>query len=299
MATVTLTPANTFWVVPDGITLLDMVEVRGGGGSGGATTANTTAGGGGGGGAYARNNNVAVIPRTNITVAVGQGGASVTGNTNGVVGNNSSWNNGAILAMRGANGLRTNASGAGGNTASSIGQVKFAGGAGAVGVNSTVIGGGGGAGGGNNNQGNAGSGVNGGVGQQGGGSGGAGGNGRNLDGSAGYVHGGGGGGSGGNNSGTRASGAGGNGSIIITYQEKTIAGITYGNTGAVLGACDVYLFCDNGNNTATFLGNATSNATTGAYSFTVSGEQAGYFVVAFKTGSPNVADITTRGLTAV
>jgi hypothetical protein len=294
---VTLSAGTTSWVVPNGITLLDKVEVWAGGGSGGATTSATTGtGGGAGGGSYSSNNNIAVTPGQNITVAIGQGGAAVNGNTNGANGNNSSFNNGAILAIFGQRGLRTNAAGVGGATASAVGEVKYAGGAGAAGTNASGIGGGGGAGGSNNNTGNAASGINRGVGQAGGGSGGNGGA-ANSNGNDAEIPGGGGGGSGNNGSGgPRYSGKGGNGQIIITWTEKTLSGITRDSTGNPLVSCDVYCFKDNGNNTATFVGNTTSNSSTGAYSFLVSGEGNNYFVVAFKDGSPNLSDITTRDL---
>lgn len=76
-----------------------------------------------------------------------------------------------------------------------------------------------------------------------------------------------------------------------------VAGITKDNNGDVLGSCDCYLFKDNGDNTAVYIGHQVSNASTGAYSFsTYAGST--YFVVAFKDGSPAVMDVTDRTLTA-
>lgn len=89
------------------------------------------------------------------------------------------------------------------------------------------------------------------------------------------------------------------GTAVATGGESlTIAGITKNSAGTALGSCIVYLFRDNGNNTATFIAYQTSNASTGAYSFTVYPGSA-YFVVAFKGGATPVMDVTDRTVTAV
>jgi hypothetical protein len=77
----------------------------------------------------------------------------------------------------------------------------------------------------------------------------------------------------------------------------TVAGVTYNNVGAILGSCLVYLFRDNGDNTATYIAQQTSNASTGAYSFTCFPGST-YFTLAFLEGSPDVFDITDRELVA-
>jgi len=81
-------------------------------------------------------------------------------------------------------------------------------------------------------------------------------------------------------------------------ESVTVAGITKDNAGVALGSCDVYLFRDNGNDTATYIAYVESNAVTGAYSFTVFPGSV-YFVVAFKGGATPVMDVTYRDLAAV
>ena len=81
-------------------------------------------------------------------------------------------------------------------------------------------------------------------------------------------------------------------------ESVTVAGITKDNSGVALGSCDVYLFRDNGNDTATYIAYQESNAVTGAYSFTVFPGSA-YFVVAFLGGATPVMDVTYRDLAAV
>jgi hypothetical protein len=85
----------------------------------------------------------------------------------------------------------------------------------------------------------------------------------------------------------------------MTGASHTVSGITYDKNGNILGSCTVYLFRDNGNSTASFVAATTSNAVTGAYSFTVySGST--YFVVAFGVKSAvDVFDCTDRIVTAV
>ena len=85
----------------------------------------------------------------------------------------------------------------------------------------------------------------------------------------------------------------------LTGAANTVSGVTYDKSGNILGSCTVYLFRDNGNSTATFVAATTSNAGTGAYSFTVySGST--YFVVAFGVKSAvDVFDCTDRIVTAV
>jgi len=91
-----------------------------------------------------------------------------------------------------------------------------------------------------------------------------------------------------------------NGNVICTAggESVTVAGITKDNAGVALGSCDVYLFRDNGNDTATYIAYVESNAVTGAYSFTVFPGST-YFVVAFKGGATPVMDVTDRTVAAV
>jgi hypothetical protein len=81
-------------------------------------------------------------------------------------------------------------------------------------------------------------------------------------------------------------------------ESVTVAGITKDNSGVALGSCDVYLFRDNGTDTATYIAYQESNSVTGAYSFTVFPGSA-YFVAAFKGGATPVMDVTYRDLAAV
>ena len=81
-------------------------------------------------------------------------------------------------------------------------------------------------------------------------------------------------------------------------ESVTVAGITKDNAGVALGSCDVYLFRDNGGDTATYIAYQESNSVTGAYSFTVFPGST-YFVVAFKGGATPVMDVTDRTVTAV
>jgi hypothetical protein len=91
----------------------------------------------------------------------------------------------------------------------------------------------------------------------------------------------------------------GNGQVIPDAggESVAVAGITKDSSGVALGSCVVYLFRENGNNSATFIAYQLSNAVTGAYSFTVFPGSA-YFVVAFKGGATPVMDVTDRTLVA-
>lgn len=80
-------------------------------------------------------------------------------------------------------------------------------------------------------------------------------------------------------------------------ESVTVAGITKTLGGMALGSCDVYLFRDNGNDTATYIAYQESNSSTGAYSFTVFPGSA-YFVAAFKGGATPVMAVTDRTLAA-
>lgn len=81
-----------------------------------------------------------------------------------------------------------------------------------------------------------------------------------------------------------------------TGQTLTVAGITKDKTGAALGSCVCQLFRDNGDGSASYLGQTTSDGTTGAYSFTTF--PGNFFVRSRKAGSPNVFD-TTDSVAAV
>ena len=91
-----------------------------------------------------------------------------------------------------------------------------------------------------------------------------------------------------------------NGNLLYTAggESVTVAGITKDNAGVALGSCDVYLFRDNGGDTATYIAYVESGAADGTYSFTVFPGST-YFVVAFKGGATPVMDVTDRTVTAV
>lgn len=75
-----------------------------------------------------------------------------------------------------------------------------------------------------------------------------------------------------------------------------VSGVTRNSSGTALGSCDVYLIKENSFGSLTTMNSATSNATTGAYSFKVYDNASTYFTIAFKSGSPNVMDVTDRTL---
>ena len=77
-------------------------------------------------------------------------------------------------------------------------------------------------------------------------------------------------------------------------QSVTISGITKDSAGAVLGACNVDLF---DTDTDTLQGRGTSDATTGAYSFSA-GAGRTYYVRAWKLGAPDLSG-TTVDITVV
>lgn len=72
-----------------------------------------------------------------------------------------------------------------------------------------------------------------------------------------------------------------------------LTGITRDSSGTVLGNCSVYLY---NASDFSYLGNTTSDASTGVYSFVVSASGT-YFVVAFKVGSPDVQGVTDKNIT--
>lgn len=75
-----------------------------------------------------------------------------------------------------------------------------------------------------------------------------------------------------------------------------VSGITKDKNGNILGSCECHLLKDNLDNTLTFVGYVLSNATTGAYSFTVWDNDAQYLVVSWKDDTPHVFDVTDHVL---
>ena len=72
----------------------------------------------------------------------------------------------------------------------------------------------------------------------------------------------------------------------------TISGVTKDAAGTALGSCTVVLLKDAGTNDWKQVATQTSNATTGAYSFTVYDNDAKYMVIAYKGDTPHVFDVT-------
>lgn len=254
MNTVVLT-SGTSWTVPSGVTNLISVECWGAGG-GAAGPSTWSAYGGGGGGAYAKKNNLAVTPGNNISYSIGAAGASGN-NSNGINGGDTWFLSTSTVKAQGGRGSLQDGTnylgGAGGATASCVGDVLYAGGnggdnpsyypgvgggasgsptgAGANGLNppSNLVGAAGGAANGGGAGGAAGTsgasptvGVAGTSNQNGGGGGGGGGAGSGVAGAAGGAGGfpGGGAGASGGSSGTggAVSGSAAGGQIILTYR---------------------------------------------------------------------------------
>ena len=109
------TPGTYTWKCPPGI-LWATITLQAGGGSGGCG-ASTSSGGGSGGYFKAK---IPVTPGTSYTVVVGAGGALTSGNVNGNVGGNSTFNAdaGTITCNGGGGGTSAGVGGAGGNVAS-------------------------------------------------------------------------------------------------------------------------------------------------------------------------------------
>ena len=79
----------------------------------------------------------------------------------------------------------------------------------------------------------------------------------------------------------------------ITYD---IEGIVYTKDGdPYLGAAQLFLFKDNGDNTLTFVDYTIASIATGAYSFSVTDED-DYLIAAFGDATPNVFDVTDHNL---
>jgi cysteine-rich repeat protein len=214
--TVTLSPADTTWTVPAGVTHVT-VEAWGAGGGGGNGDGSR---GGGGGGAYAKTD-LTVTQGTQYTVKVGLGGSSGNNGVDSYLKINTTTK---VLAKGGGAATDDNGKngGTGGSKYSCVGTAYSGGDGGDRGGNSGGGGGGSASVTANGGDGAKGSGDNGGgAGGIGQGNGGNGGN-KNAAGISGSAPGGGGGGRG-DNGGTSGSGA--NGRIVITWH--TVNTLTY------------------------------------------------------------------------
>lgn len=84
------------------------------------------------------------------------------------------------------------------------------------------------------------------------------------------------------------------GFIPLPGVQYVISGVTKDSAGAILGSCNVQLF---ETLTDRYISDTTSDATTGAYSFTnVSPMSRTYYIVAYKAGAPDVAGTTVNTL---
>jgi len=220
------------WVVPTGVTSID-VECWGGGGAGGTRTTNGVAGGGAGG-AYAAST-ISVSPGSTINYYVGAGGNAGTSPTNG----EDSWfsTSTTVMAKGGPSaGTNTNTAATAPAPGASIGGTVFQGGNGRTGNTSgTDYGGGGGSSAGTAANGNNATNQNGANAPAGGGDGGAGKYQFQGNGTAGNSPGGAGGGALRTSGGTRYGGDGGGGQIKITYTALTyksqlVGSINYGSS---------------------------------------------------------------------
>lgn len=153
--------ATDSWVAPTGVTKAT-IQVWGGGGAGGGSTIATTEGmGGGGGGGFSYDQAMTVVPADSYTVTIGAGG---TGGSGIGPDGSDSWfsTTGTVLAKGGIGGKIASGSwagGAGGASASGVGDVKTSGGAGgkgSVSASDTFGSGGSGSGGGDKSTGGAG-----------------------------------------------------------------------------------------------------------------------------------------------
>lgn len=77
-------------------------------------------------------------------------------------------------------------------------------------------------------------------------------------------------------------------------QQLALSGVTRDSSGAVLGSCVVSLYRASDD---LLMERVTSDAVTGAYSFSTLGLGANYYVVAYKAGSPDVVGTTVNTLT--
>ncbi len=89
---------------------------------------------------------------------------------------------------------------------------------------------------------------------------------------------------------------------LVIIREPTVSykleGITKDDDGVALGSCECFLVKDNLDDTYTFIAHVTSNAVTGAYSFTgIPDNDANYQVISWKDDSPHVIDVTDHILT--
>lgn len=69
----------------------------------------------------------------------------------------------------------------------------------------------------------------------------------------------------------------------------TLNGVTRDSSGAILGGCTVKIYKTSDH---TYVATTTSNASTGAYSFSGLTDGASYYIVSWKSGAPDVFGTT-------
>lgn len=284
--TQTFNSSGTF-VVPAGVTSIQ-VEAWGAGGAGGGAQGNPSAGGGGAGGAYTRRPSLTVIPGTTYTVTVGTGGVGTVGS--GPSGG-ASWfgSTTTVLAVGGTGGARsnTNSSSAAGATAPTTGNVggtvNFYGGNGGTGGNGGASGGGGGASAGTAANGNPAIGITGGIAVLNGGAG-VNGSTSGADGADNPNLGGGGAGARTNVSTDRAGGNGGNGRVVITWTcptysltATTVSGIVCRSSAATVSLTSTAVALPAGTYTVTYNLTGANTATNNTSTLTVTTAGSGTF----------------------
>ena len=291
----TYTSSGTF-VVPAGVTSVQ-VEAWGGGGRGGSRQSNIGGSGGGGGGAYAKKV-ITVTSGSSYTVTVG------SGSTTNSPGGDSWFNTNTTILAKGGNSVDLNISTAatGGSSASCIGTVVYSGGNGKDGISGNYGGGGGSSAGTGSNGTNAPD-ASGAIAPSGGGNGGTGKSGGGGVGGDGFFIGGGGGGAFTTANGTQAGGNGGDGQIILTYTAPSMPEIdVQGNSISIASSDTTPSTSDLTNfgnveigsfisNTYTIKNTGNSSLTIGAISF--SGTGASNYVV---TSNPS-ATVAASGST--
>lgn len=211
--TLTFTSSGS-WVVPCGVTSVQVRCWGGGGAGGGANNTAGPGGSGGGGGGYCTNT-LAVTPGATINYVVGLGGTGSTGN--GGAGGNTTF---STVVANGGTGGRADGGLAGTGGGGSGGTVRT-GGAGSISLGTS--GGGGGSSAGTLTNGNAAVGTSGATAPLGGGNGGNGGA-TGVNGSGGAVPGGAGGGGGRRSGGSENGGSGGRGQIVIIFTPNPTSG---------------------------------------------------------------------------
>lgn len=288
--------ANGNFIVPAGVTTVQ-VQAWGGGGAGGGVigaSASTRAGGGGSGGTYTNTTTVSVAAMTSVPFTIGLGGVGVSGADGGSGGTSTFSSTIPVTAIGGGGGkLGTNSptNGAGGGTATGL---TFNGGTGAAAAGGNSGAGGGGAGNGPSGNGGNASGTTAGAAGTGTITGGTGATGLTGSGNGNNAIALSGGGSGGrsNNGTNRIGGNGFRGQILVTY------------------TCPTYALTEVTTATGPFCGASTSVVTlrsstmpTGSYtvtynlsgSTTATGNTAS---ISFTAGSPGTSTFTTTSLNA-